>query len=219
MTPNLDQAHEQARTFAWMIVAALFVGSGFAAMMYELAWFQLLRLVIGASWISLAVLLATFMGGMCLGSLALPFVLPARFHPLRVYAFLELAIGAMGGAMPVWLPWLSQWYHANVHPSFTGITVRAFVAAVCVLPPTILMGATLPAIARWVRTTPKGLSQLGIFYGANIFGAVAGCVVAGFILLPQTDVNFTSSVAAAINVLVAAAALALSYFAPYQLPD
>src|SRR5262245_6329462 len=107
MTPKLYQAREQIPTLAWAVVTALFIGSGFAAMVYELAWFHLLRLVIGASWISLGILLATFMGGMCLGSLALPLVVPARFHPLRVYAFLELAIGAFGGAMPVWLPWLS----------------------------------------------------------------------------------------------------------------
>ncbi|HEY6213971.1 MAG TPA: hypothetical protein VIW45_16870, partial [Vicinamibacterales bacterium] len=49
----------------------LFVGSGCAALIYEIVWFQLLQLVIGSSSISLGILLGTFMGGMCLGSLAL----------------------------------------------------------------------------------------------------------------------------------------------------
>src|SRR5207253_3672721 len=84
----------------------LFVGSGCAALIYEIVWFQLLQLVIGSSAISLSVLLGTFMGGMCLGSLALPRVVSARqYHPLRVYAFLELGIGAIGilvlGVMPI----------------------------------------------------------------------------------------------------------------------
>ena len=48
----------------------LFVASGCAALIYEVVWFHLLRLVIGGSWISLGILLASFMGGMCLGSIA-----------------------------------------------------------------------------------------------------------------------------------------------------
>ena len=50
----------------------LFVGSGCAALIYEVVWFQLLQLVIGSSSVSLGVLLGTFMGGMCLGSYVLP---------------------------------------------------------------------------------------------------------------------------------------------------
>ena len=62
----------------------LFVGSGCAALIYEIVWFQLLQLVVGSSAISLGVLLGTFMGGMCLGSLALSFLVPARQHPAEV---------------------------------------------------------------------------------------------------------------------------------------
>src|SRR5260221_13476968 len=71
----------------------LFVGSGCAALIYEIVWFQLLQLVIGSSSISLGILLGTFMGGMCLGSLLLPRVISARQHPLKVYAILEGGIG------------------------------------------------------------------------------------------------------------------------------
>ena len=74
----------------------LFVGSGCSALVYEVVWLQLLQLVIGSSALSLGVLLGTFMGGMCLGSLLLPrWITPSR-HPLRVYAMLELGIGAFG---------------------------------------------------------------------------------------------------------------------------
>src|ERR671913_247448 len=74
----------------------LFVGSGCAALIYEIVWFQLLQLVIGSSAVSLGVLLGTFMGGMCLGSLLLSRVVSARQHPLRVYALLEIGIGVLG---------------------------------------------------------------------------------------------------------------------------
>src|ERR687891_1754460 len=82
----------------------LFVGSGCAALIYEIVWFQLLQLVIGSSSISLGILLGTFMGGMCLGSLLLPRLVPASRHPLRVYAWLELAIGIIGLAVLLGMP-------------------------------------------------------------------------------------------------------------------
>jgi hypothetical protein len=67
-----------------------------AALIYEVVWFQLLELVIGSTAVSLAMLLATFMGGMCLGSLVLPRLVSTERHPLRVYALIEFGIGVLG---------------------------------------------------------------------------------------------------------------------------
>ena len=91
-----------------------------------------------------------------------------------------------------------------------GILLRGAVAGVCLLPPTLLMGATLPAIARWVETGPEGVSWLGFFYGGNIAGAVFGCLLAGFYLLRVYDMATATYVAVALNVTVAAIALALA---------
>src|SRR5512147_1323104 len=88
----------------------LFFGSGCAALIYEVVWYQLLELVIGSSAVSMAVLLGTFMGGLCLGSLGLPRLVPARHHPLRVYALLELGIGVIGLAVLVVVPLLGRVY-------------------------------------------------------------------------------------------------------------
>src|SRR3990172_8368201 len=76
----------------WLLTP-LVAASGCAALIYEIVWFQLLQLVIGSSAISLGLLLAAYMGGLCLGSALLPRVVPARLHPLRVYAAIELGIG------------------------------------------------------------------------------------------------------------------------------
>ena len=72
------------------------------------------------------------------------------------------------------------------------------------------MGATLPAMARRIESTPHGVSWLGFFYGGNIAGAVFGCLFAGFYLLRVHDSAFATFVAAAINGTVALAAVALS---------
>jgi hypothetical protein len=70
----------------------LFAGGGSAALIYEIVWLQLLELFIGSSSISLGILLATFMGGMCVGSLLVPRMVSARHHPLEIYAALEAAV-------------------------------------------------------------------------------------------------------------------------------
>ncbi len=189
------------------LLLILFVGSGCAALIYEIVWLQLLQLVIGSSAVSLGVLLGTFMGGMCLGSLALPRVVPMASHPLRVYALLELGIGVLGIGVLFGLPLLADLY--TYFPSH-GILVRALVAAVCLVPPTLLMGATLPAIARWVESTREGASWMGLFYGGNIAGAVFGCLLAGFYLLRVYDMPTATYAAVSINLAVALIALALA---------
>src|SRR6202790_3223921 len=78
------------------LLLVLFIGSGCAALIYEIVWFQLLQLVVGSSAVSLGILLGTYMGGMCLGSLLLPRLIPQRQNPLRVYALIELGIGILG---------------------------------------------------------------------------------------------------------------------------
>jgi spermidine synthase len=66
------------------VLLVLFAASGCSALIYEIVWYQLLQLVIGSTAVSLGVLLATFMGGLCLGSLGLPRMARARqMHPLR----------------------------------------------------------------------------------------------------------------------------------------
>lgn len=198
------------------LLLLLFVGSGCAALIYEIVWFQLLQLVIGSTAVSLGVLLGTFMGGMCLGSLLLPRIIPARFHPLRVYAWLEIGIGLAGLAILFGMPYISRLYTEHAVFGQADISLRAGVAALCLLPPTLMMGATLPAIARWVETTPKGVSWLGFFYGSNIAGAVAGSVLAGFYLLRVHDMSIATYAAVGLNVLVAVVGLAVASLTGYR---
>jgi spermidine synthase len=196
----------------------LFVGSGAAALIYEVVWFQMLSLSLGSSAISLGVLLGTFMGGMCLGSLLLPRFVPTSSHPVRVYAKLEAGIGIAGLLILFVLPYAGGLYTTIGGPGFAGLLVRGLIAALVLLPPTLLMGATLPAIARYVTATPSGVSWLGYFYGGNIVGAVFGTLLAGFYLLRHHDVMFATMVAAAINFAVAGLAFLYAKGAPHTAP-
>jgi spermidine synthase len=193
------------------LLLVLFAGSGCSALIYEIVWYQLLQLVIGSSAISLGVLLATFMGGLCAGSLALPRLRWARGqHPLRVYAKIEFGIALCGILVLFGMPLLDGIYTAAVGHGLPAILLRALVCALCLIPPTFLMGASLPAAARWIETTPEGVSWMGMLYGANTGGAVLGCLLAGFYLLREFDMGTATFAAAALNIVVGLVSLSIA---------
>ena len=194
------------------LLLILFGLSGAAALIYEIVWLQLLQLVIGSSAVSLAVLLGTWMGGMCFGSVFFARTVAAHRNPLRVYAILELGTAAFGILVLFLLPLIEHVYTAGVAHGLPNMVLRGIACAICLLPPTLLMGATLPAISRWVADAPNAAAWWGYFYGANIAGGVLGCFSAGFYLLRVHDMAFASYVAAAANVIVALAALVIERF-------
>jgi spermidine synthase len=216
-----DSAAGSATVFPWLLL--LLAGSGCAALIYEIVWFQLLQLVIGSSAVSLGLLLAAYMGGLCLGSMLLPRIIPAwrgaLWTPLRIYAALELGIAALGIIALFGVPLVGRAYLAGATNGLLGLILRGVIAAVCLLPPTILMGASLPAISRWAERTQKGVSRLGLLYSANVAGAVLGCLLAGFYLLRVHDMAVATYAAAAINTVVAGLALALAGFARQRNPE
>ena len=191
----------------------LFGASGCAALIYEVVWYQQLQLSIGATSVSLGILLATFMGGLCIGSIWFPRRKIAG-HPLLAYALLEAGIAACALLAHVLLPFLNRVYFAGAEHGLAGMLSRGLLAAICMLPATILMGASLPAIVRWIEATPAGVSWWGFLYGANTLGAVLGCLIAGFYLLRVYDMAITTYVAVAINLVIAAVSFVLSRVTP-----
>src|SRR5262250_542627 len=128
----------QKRSVYLPLLALLLAGSGCAALIYEIVWFQLLQLVIGSSGVSLGLLLAAYMGGLCAGSILLPRFVPRQIHPLKLYAALELGIGILGLLALFAVPLVARLYVHGVPDSpssgFTGIVLRGIVAGACLLP-------------------------------------------------------------------------------------
>jgi spermidine synthase len=216
MNDRVGASEDAAPGKFYPVVLCFFIGSGFAALVYEIVWFQLLELVIGSTAVSLAVLLGTFMGGMCLGSLAFARLVPASLHPLKVYAAIEFGIGVLAVLVLYLLPSAADLYAGIAAQGAAGVLVRALLCAAFLLAPTVLMGATLPCAARFIERTPQGVSWLGILYTGNLAGAVVGCLVAGFYLLRLHDMATATYVAVAVNALCAALALIVAAIARYR---
>jgi spermidine synthase len=193
------------------IIATCFVFSGASALIYEVLWARMLGLVFGATTIAISAVLTAFMGGLALGSAIAAKVAKRSRAPLRTYALMEIAVGLYALVVPFLFRGIDQIYAAvwqRLHPGFYGFAFSRFVLAALVLViPTALMGATLPVLVAAMRQL--GASQAATvarLYALNLAGAIIGVIVAGFFLLPSLGVSRTIWIAAITNLAIGVAA-------------
>ena len=185
--------------------------SGFAALVYELSWTRMLQRVFGVGDLAVATVLAAFFGGLGLGSWLASRYAERVTRPARAYAALELAIAAFAFVSPFLVPWVGHAYTA-VGQDASGELLSAWrlgVALLLLLPPTVLMGATLPILAKVVSEGAWAKEVTGL-YVTNTLGAVLGAGAAGLWLLPRVGGRISTWIAAGAS--LAAAALVVAMF-------
>jgi spermidine synthase len=202
-------AHEGAQPRAVRLLAlVLFLLSGACGLAYEIVWVRQLTLVAGATTPAVSTVLAVFMGGLALGARGFGRYVDRSSNPLRLYALLELGIGLYALIQPTLLEVAAQGYVTLARSvgleGFGLIGARLAMAAAVLLVPCILMGGTLPVLARFFgRGQERFGLDLGTLYAINLVGAVVGSLLTGFVLLRLFGVLGTIITAAAGNVLIA----------------
>jgi spermidine synthase len=204
-----------ARSASFPILLACFFFSGATALVYEVVWLRMLGLVFGHTVYAITTVLVAFMGGLGLGSVLIG-RRSARFgNPIRVYGTLEIGVGLLCAATPG-LMWLASLVYPSLHrllvSSYGAFSLVQFVLALAILlPPTILMGGTLPVLSQALVRRPDGIGRtVGALYAANTFGAVGGVVLAGYGLLPAFGNRATLWLAVTANLAVGAIAIGWS---------
>ncbi len=195
-----------------------FLLSGFSTLTYEIVWVKHLVYLFGVTYHAITTVVTVFMAGLAFGALVAGRSVDRSRRPLAIYAGLELLIAGCGLAFPVALAVVSQVYH-QVHDAmqvgfFTHTLVRFTLACALLLVPTIAMGATLPALARFFVLSREQIGfDIGRLYGVNTVGAAAGCALTGFLLLYTLGLQITNLLAVSLNLLAAGLALALHLWA------
>lgn len=197
-----------------ILVLLLFFTSGAAGLVYQVTWARSLGLVFGASHLAIATVLAVFMGGQALGSALFGARADRTQRPLRLYAWLEFGIGASAVAFLGLMKLYPALYGplARLAPENGAwlTLLRTTFAVAALLAPTTLMGGTLPVLVRFVARREDDLArQMSLLYAFNTFGAVAGVLAAGFVLLGTIGVTATLLVAILTSIAVGVAALLL----------
>jgi spermidine synthase len=191
-------------------VGLLFFLSGAAALVYQVAWQRLLALDSGAGLYSVAMIVAAFMAGLGLGS-HLGGRVSTRLSgraALAAFAGLELLIGAFGAASTwIYYDWLYPWAVHLPSPSVPA----GLLHLAALLPPTTLMGMSLPLLVRAIVTDVADASRrIGLLYGVNVLGAAAGAFATPWLLLPWGGLPGAVRVAAFANAFVGLGALLLA---------
>jgi spermidine synthase len=195
------------------VVLTCFFLSGASGLILELLWTRMLTLVFGSTALAVSTVLATYMGGLGLGSYLAGKVADRIKNAVGAYALAEAAIGLYALAVP-WLihfyPGLNHWLWATFGDHYTLLSLLRFLASAALLiVPTTLMGATLPLLSRYFVSRPFEFGRvslrLGTLYAVNIFGGVSGSFLAGFISLPLIGVRNTNFLAASFDMSLAAA--------------
>lgn len=192
----------------YLACVAASVGSGFAALVYQIVWAREFRFLFGASTAASGAVLAAFAAGLGAGSLKLGRRADAHADPLTLYAKLESGIAFTAALSPFLLLVVRKIYLAvggtvALGPVF-GTALRLVLAMLVIGAPTFLMGGTLPSLARAVTdTADPQRRRLGVLYGANTLGAVMGSSLSTFFLLENLGTHATLWVACGANLIVA----------------
>ncbi|MBA2881445.1 putative membrane-bound spermidine synthase [Desulfosalsimonas propionicica] len=168
--------------------------------------------MLGASSYAVTIILSTFMAGLGLGAWLIGKKADqfAAKKLIRAYIVLEVGIGVYSMLLPVLLEWSESIYVAfqqSYEPSllvFNGF--KLMLAALLLIVPTTLIGATLPVISRYIIRRQDHISiPVARLYAMNTLGGFLGTVLAGYYLLPALGIVQTTGIAISINFAVAAA--------------
>ncbi len=207
----------------WPVAVAIGL-AGFAALVYEVAWTRVLGLMLGGSTYTFSLMLLAFLvgiagGGKLGGPIADRWLKTGgQQRVLAGFAAIEVGIAMVSYAMmylfpelPFWYVWLFDLLGADDHPR--AVFVVSFVVSGLVMtPPAVLMGMHFPVAVRAVVGHDDTLGgPVGLVYGANTLGGVFGAFLAGFVLLPNIQVQGTMFVAATAELVAAAGLLAWAY--------
>jgi len=198
------------------LFGVLFLLSGAAALVYEQLWIRELQQFFGSTIHSITTVVAAYMGGLGLGAWVIGRRADRHPNPALLYGLLELAIGVFGLSSPWVFRALGEGYLGLARvlaPGLWAATAIKFVAALAVmLIPTFLMGGTLPVLTRAFAGphTDALRRELGLFYGLNTIGGVAGCALGGYVLVEHAGLLPSLLATGVLNLLLGASALALT---------
>ena len=192
------------------ILAAL---SGAASLTYQIVWMRRLALVFGSTTLATSTVLAAFLGGLAIGAWLWGRLADSRPQSaLTFFAIIEIATGIYGFlSLPVFR--IVQAMYLAVYPSLADhaslfMGVQFILSALAILLPTILMGASLPLLARFNLSKTGGMvGAAGAIYSWNTLGAACGAAATTYALLPTLGLSTTIALAAGVNVLVGASAI------------
>jgi predicted membrane-bound spermidine synthase len=194
------------------ILSGILFLSGIGALIFETLWLRLSGLAFGNSVWSAALILSSFMAGLALGNAIAASSKVRRWRPLHLYAALEVAVAFFGCTIVFGLPLLGGWMRPVFQTLWSHqaalLDLRFVLSFLILLVPTTAMGLTLPVLIEdpVLRRVNFGRA-IGVLYGCNTLGAVAGAVLAQAFLIEAFGLRGTGLAAGLASCIAAITAL------------
>ena len=194
-----------------LLLLAFFL-SGISGLVYQIVWVRMLTRYLGSTTAATATVLCVFMGGLAVGAFMGGRIADRVRSSLLGYAALEIgiALGSLLSSFAI-IAVLGSYYVAlydTFGRSYFYLTAaRVLFSILCLLLPTVLMGATLPMLVAFISHHQSPFQRgLGRLYSVNTFGAVLGVLITGFFLIGNIGETSTLLVAALLNLIAACVA-------------
>jgi spermidine synthase len=189
-----------------VLALLMFALSGAAGLVFEVALQRSISRAFGVSAFATSTVLAAWMTGLAVGAVLFGRAADRSKAPLKLYAWLELGIGGAAAVTPFVVPTIITGFASlasGAAPDDPRLLFGRFVLAFALtLVPTLLMGGTLPTVARALASR-GGEAALTSLYTANLVGAVAGAGLGAYLFLPGLGLSGTMWLGGTLNVLAA----------------
>ncbi len=193
--------------------------TGATALILQVVWQRFVSLHVGVEATASAMVVAATLLGLGVGSLLGGSLVPrvSTGRALRVVALAELVVAGVA----VTSPWLLAGLFTSVFPGLAGRPAGLALTFAVLVVPSVAMGVSLPVVGGLLTGASGGDAAegrmgstagrtVGVLYAANSFGAAAGAVVAGWVLLGSLGYDATARLGAALALVAAVVYLVLS---------
>ncbi|MBX9788827.1 MAG: fused MFS/spermidine synthase [Pirellulales bacterium] len=211
----MQQASSKTYWRLFWVATIVFFLSGGTGLAYQVIWFKRFAHVWGSSSLAFAAVSGSFLFGLGLGAYLFGRIADRIQRPLFWYGACEIAIGALAIVIPLEIQALVE-ASISIYASIPEQPLLRYLTQLCLTllvtgPPCVLMGGTLPLLIRQLTSREGSLDQAtGWLYAINTFGAATGCILAGFLLLPEWGLLGTNNAAATLNIGIGLASILIS---------
>tara|TARA_R110001599_G_scaffold353527_1_gene593601 strand:+ start:42138 stop:44399 length:2262 start_codon:yes stop_codon:yes gene_type:complete len=199
---SFSAAYSKTKMINRILLLACFL-SGAASLFYQILWTRAFSLMLGSTIQAAALIFAAFLTGLAIGAWLFGRFSARLRRPLLAYVVLELGIAVAAVATGLILHHNADSIGAFLGDGATKYTLVFLLAVGMILPPTLLMGGTLPIVLTIAQRNDSRLSIVGRFYGWNTFGAAVGTLVCGFVSIRLLGITSSYYTAMALNLSVA----------------
>jgi spermidine synthase len=176
----------------YMIIFLAMFSTGLASLLYEVVLLSVVVTIVGATEISAAIILASFLLGLSIGALIGGSLIKKNVPFVKIFAGIEILIAIFGFSFLAFITKIAAFGFSS--------NFIFWIIILALLIPTTLMGMEIP-IAVKILEKIGSKSATGFVYFSDTLGGVIGALFSGLIFIPMLGFHGAMYLGASFNLL------------------